>query len=42
VYSPLLKHKNQVVPIATIAQEKMKKMRRIFTSFKTSMNYNLD
>ena len=31
-----------IVPIATIAQEKMKEMRRISRSFMTSRNSNLD
>jgi hypothetical protein len=34
---PCLNTKHQVVPIATIAQEKMKATWRIFKSFRTSL-----
>jgi hypothetical protein len=39
---PCLNTKHQVVPITTIAQEKMKATHRIFMSFRTSRNYKLD
>jgi hypothetical protein len=39
---PFLNTKHKVVPIATIAQEKMKATRRIFRSFRTSRSSKLD